>query len=106
MKYLVSLVAYFALAACSLTPPASTGTAPATNVNTAIAATADTAAAVADALGQAPPATLSKTTIDERAIHLAFQSFDHVLTLVDILRDNHVPVPERLEPSTWRQPSG
>ena len=86
MRLLLPALAALSLAACTTTPPAPL---PAPPVSTtpdrtdAIIAVASTAATVADAIGVAPPATLTRTTIDDKAVHLAFATFDTALTIVD-----------------------
>lgn len=85
----IAATALLSLAACvqSTAPPGSAGTT-APSRGQALAAIADTAAAVADGLGQAPPATLSRTTIDERYVHFAFKAFERALTFIDVMKSS------------------
>jgi hypothetical protein len=53
-----------------------------------IQAAAETTAAVLDAIGQAPPATLTRTTIDDAAIRTAFRSFEKTLTIIEAFMDS------------------
>jgi len=54
----------------------------------AISAAAATTAAVLDAIGEAPPPTLTRTTIDDRAIRVAFVTFDKGLTVIGAFLDS------------------
>lgn len=75
------------LAGCATLPTATS------DRGAAIREVAHTAALVADARGEAPPATLTRTTIDEKAIHAAFVTFGRALDLIDALRDSGVIKP-------------
>jgi hypothetical protein len=104
MRRLLLLAGALALSACSTAtaPPVASTPAPAATsspISTtpdqtdAIIAVASATAAVADAIGQAPPATLTRTTIDEKALHVAFATFDTALTIVDGFVASGVIVP-------------
>lgn len=75
------LAAALVLTGCVTTQPRENPRAP------AIAASADATAALLDAIGQAPPATLTKTVIDDKAVRLAFQAADKALDVIDALID-------------------
>jgi hypothetical protein len=79
--------AALALAGCSTVatapPPGPAAQAPAPDRQDALLAVASSAATVADAIGEAPPATLSRTMIDEKAVRIAFQTFDASLSVID-----------------------
>lgn len=83
MKRLLLFATALSLVACSPVTTTPAGTTPPPSRGDAILVVADSAAAVADALKVAPPATLTKTTIDEKAIRLAFKEFDRALTVID-----------------------
>jgi hypothetical protein len=92
LRMVVGLACALALTACGLTPPATPG-APPPSRQDAVVAVAETAARVADAINVAPPATLSRTTIDEKFVRSAFLTFDTALHIIDGLRDTGVLVP-------------
>ena len=88
MRIILPSLAAISLAACTTaTPPPAPLPAPPVSTTPdrtdAIIAVASTAATVADAIGAAPPATLTRTTIDDKALHVAFATFDTALTIVD-----------------------
>ena len=80
-RALIALLA-LPLAACATMQP------PAAPRGEAIAASTDATAAVLDAIGQAPPPTLARTTIDDKAIRVAFMAFDKALTVIDAFLDS------------------
>ena len=90
MRLAILAACALSLAACASGPRLDPGTAPAMDADLgapskdeAIYAAAQTAASIADAIGQAPPATLANTTIDERFIRGAFLTFGNTLTLIE-----------------------
>jgi hypothetical protein len=91
MRLIILAAAALSVAACApMTSRVPIGTAPpmdadlgAPSVDEAGYAAARTAAAIADALGAAPPATLTRTTIDEKAIRLVFVGLDNTRALID-----------------------
>jgi hypothetical protein len=91
LKHILIAACALSLSACGVPGVAGMPTGTVTKQDTVVAV-ASTAAAVADAIGQAPPATLSKTTIDEKAVNLAFRSFDRALTFIDrLISDGDLP---------------
>jgi len=86
LKRLILFAATLSLAACAtpaLAPAAMDGDLGAPSRSESAYAVAQTAAQVADAIGQAPPATLSRTTIDEKVVRGLYKSFDFALSLID-----------------------
>lgn len=82
MTRIIPLFAALALSACATMQP------PAAPRAEAIAASADATAAVLDAMGSAPPATLTKTVIDDKAIRAAFLVWDKTLTVIEAFIDS------------------
>jgi hypothetical protein len=87
MRRLILFAAALSLTACATAPsapPATAGPSATPDRGDAILAVAGTAAAVADAMDVAPPASVTtRTTIDEKAIRIAFKTFDATLTVID-----------------------
>lgn len=90
MRLIHALVAATLLLAACATPviePPGTETRP-EQVDNALTRLAETGGRIADAIGQAPPATLSRTQIDENLILGAIATFRVALTGIELVVDN------------------
>lgn len=109
----ILLTAALCLTACAQPAARPTPPGPATaDRGDAILANASTAAAIADAVGLAPPSTLGqRTTIDEKGVRIAFATADATATIIDSLVANgqivrNTPVARRLKAALLAVRSG